>query len=69
MKLYSVTIPNHDNPEIPKMRRWCQENIGKTAYYLNPDMDYEVGILHSSGEVTFYFKSAEAYNWFMLRWS
>jgi hypothetical protein len=55
-------------PNIPEMREWCEKDIGKTGLYLNPEMDHEVGVLHHSGEVTFYFKSEEAYNWFKLRW-
>jgi hypothetical protein len=55
-------------PDIPAMREWCEANIGKTGLYLNPDMDQEVSVLHHNGAVTFYFKTKEAYNWFILRW-
>jgi len=67
-KLYAATFQNKQNPDVPRMRQWCEQYIGKTGLFLNPDMDHEIGILHHSGEVTFYFKSKEAYNWFMLRW-
>jgi len=51
------------------MREWCHENLGQTQLYLNSvDMDANIRILYNFGQVTFYFKSKEEYNWFMLRW-
>ena len=66
--MYTVTFGKDQYHNIDKMRDWCEKHIGKTALYLNPDMDYKVGVMQVFGETTFYFKTKEAYNWFMLRW-
>lgn len=57
----------HKTEEI---RDWCRDTFGQIHYY-NGDFtqsEAPVSIQLWYGDVLFYFKSQEVYNWFMLRW-
>lgn len=67
--MWSVTFDKDEYHNVKQMREWCNKNLSQTQLYLNSvDMDANIRILYNFGQTTFYFKSKEEYNWFMLRW-